>query len=132
MPVGGGARAVANVRLVAAWTETPLAAGEGDEHLVAAVPAADSSEAEVQVAATEKSAGNLADDRPPRAVTPGVTPAVGALELREVTLDGSIEGGLPWPPRAIDRCDVWRHTDHGTAAFRCGAGGEGNDVYGRI
>lgn len=78
--------------LVAARVEASLAAGEGNEHLVVAVPAADSGKAKVQIAATEESVGNLADDRPPRAVTLGVTLAVGALELREVTLDGSMDG----------------------------------------
>jgi len=77
---------------VAARAEASLAAGEENKHLVVAVPAADSGEAKVQVPATEESAGNLADDRPPRAVTLGVTLAAGALELREVTLDGSIDG----------------------------------------
>jgi hypothetical protein len=42
-----------------------LSAGEGDEHIVAAVRAADAGEAEVQVAAAEELAGDVANDRPP-------------------------------------------------------------------
>ena len=54
--------------LMAAWTEAALLAGEGDEHLVAAVGATDAGEAEVQIAAAKESAGHVADDRTPRAV----------------------------------------------------------------
>ena len=51
--------------LMATGAQAALAVGEGDEHLVAAIRAADAAEAEVQVAAAEELAGDLADDRPP-------------------------------------------------------------------
>jgi hypothetical protein len=66
---------------MAAWTQATLLAGEGDEHLVAAVGTADAGEAKVQVAAAEEPAGHLADDRTPRAVVFCITLVVGALEL---------------------------------------------------
>ena len=80
--------------LMAARTETTLLAGEGDEHLVAAVGATDACEAEVQIAAAKESAGHVADDRTPRAVAPGVVLVVGPLELGQVTFDGLIQRRL--------------------------------------
>ena len=55
---------------MAARAKVPLAAGEGDEHLVAALRAAapHAGEAEVQVAATEELADHIADDGPPKSV----------------------------------------------------------------
>ncbi len=102
---------------MAAWTKATLLAGEGDEHLVSAVGAADAGEAEVQVAATEEPAGDFADDRSPRTECLGVTRAVGALELGEVTLDGPVQrrtSRLAWP---VDGCGLLAETDHGTPLF---------------
>jgi len=73
LPVGNGlADGVGNrvggqqgAFLMATGAQAALAAGEGDEHLVPAVRAADAGEAEVQVAAAEELAGDVADDRPP-------------------------------------------------------------------
>ena len=76
-----------------------------DETIVSgqwAVRAADAGEAEVQVAAAEKPAGDVADDRPPRSVTRGVTLVVGALELGQASFDRAIEGRGARLARAID------------------------------
>jgi hypothetical protein len=58
---------------------------EGDEHLVAAVGAADAGEAELQVAATEEAAGDFADDRAGSAVLLGITLFVRAFELGQIS-----------------------------------------------
>ena len=58
--------------LMAAWTNATLRAGEGDEHFVAAVRAANAGKAEVQVAAAEEPADDLSDDASPLAVAFGV------------------------------------------------------------
>ena len=85
--VGDGVGRQERALLVATGTQAALAAGEGDEHLVAAVRTADAREAEVQVAAAEEFAGHRADDRPPWAVAVRIAVVIGAFELRVVTLD---------------------------------------------
>ena len=91
--------------LMATGAQAALAAGEGDEHLVAAVRTADAREAEVQVAAMEELAGHRADDRAPRPVELGITLIIGALELGVIPLDDLIEGRLPGLARAINGRD---------------------------
>ena len=110
--------------LMAAWTKATLLAGEGDEHLVAAVRAPNAGKAEVQVAAAEEFTYHVADDQSPRAVAFRVTLVIGTLEFRIVTLDGLVERRLPRPARAVDGCDLRRQADHGIAAFRFEAGRE--------
>ncbi len=111
--------------LMAAWTEATLLAGEGDEHLVAAVGATDAGEAEVQIAAAKESAGHVADDRTPRAVALGVVLVVGPLELGQVTFDGLIQRRLSRPARPVNRCGLGGEADHGIATprFQCGKKG---------
>ena len=72
---------------MAARTEAALLTGEGDEHLVLAVGAADAGEAEVYIAAAKEPPGHVPDDRSPWAVAFGLTGVVGPLELGEVTFD---------------------------------------------
>ena len=77
---------------MATWTQATLLTRKGDEHLVPAIGAADAGEAEMQqVVAAEQSAGHVADDGAPGAVTPCVALGIGSLEFRQVALDGSIE-----------------------------------------
>ncbi len=80
-----------------------------------AVWAADAGEAEVQVAAAEELAGDVADDRPLRSVTRGVTLVVGAFELGQVPFDQPIKGRGARLARAIDgvRQIVWRRKSSG-------------------
>jgi hypothetical protein len=54
--------------LVARWASAALLAGEGHEHLVSAVHAADAGEAMLQIAALQKGRHATFDDRPPEAV----------------------------------------------------------------
>jgi hypothetical protein len=58
-----------------------LPAGEGDKHFVPALGAADTGEAEVEVAAGEEFADDLTDDRAPWAVTLLGTLVVGPFEF---------------------------------------------------
>ena len=51
--------------LVAGGTRAALLAGEGDEHLVLAVGAANAGKTSLQIAALEKGGHRLLDDRPP-------------------------------------------------------------------
>ena len=115
-----------SILLMAAWTEAALLAGEGDEHLVAAVGATDAGEAEVQIAAAKESAGHLTDDRTPRAVAAGVALVVGPLEIAEVNLDGLVQRRMTWPARPVNRGGLCGETDHGNATLRiqCGKGGD--------
>ena len=53
---------------MATWAEAALPAGEGDEHLMVAILAADPGKAEVEIAASEEFSDHLANDRPPKAV----------------------------------------------------------------
>jgi hypothetical protein len=76
-------------------------AGDGDEHYLAAVGAADRSEPEVQVAAAEELTDYVANDVPPRTVSFGVTLLIRPLELGEVSLDGPIKGGFSRAPTAV-------------------------------
>ena len=107
--------------LMATGAQTPLAAGEGNEHLVAAVRTSDTRETEVQVAAAEEFAGHLANDRPPCTVELGITLVVGALELRVITLDDLVERRQPGLARAIDGRDRgnWRLDDVLTTGPLC-------------
>ena len=111
---------------MAAWTKAALLAGEGDEHLVAAVRAPNAGKAEVQVAAAEEFAYDIADNQSPRAVAFRVTLVIGTLEFWIVTLDGPVERRQPRPARAVDGCDLCRQADHGIAAFRFEVGRERN------
>ncbi len=90
--------------LVAARTKAALLTGEGDEHLVAAVGTTNAGKAVVQVAAAKESARHVADNRSPRTVLFGITPVVGPLELRQVTLDGPKKRRLSRLARAVNRC----------------------------
>ncbi len=63
------------------------AAGEGDEELVAAVGAADASEAFGEVAAGQELLDGAPDDGPPEAVALPVALVVDALELDEVSIE---------------------------------------------
>ena len=85
--VGGQQRTL----LMTTGTQTTLATGEGDEHLVAAVAAADAGKTKVEIPTAEELACHLADDRPPRAVALLATIVVGAFKLRKVTLDELVE-----------------------------------------
>ncbi len=89
---------------MAARAKAPLAAGEGDEHLVAAFAAGAShaGEAEVQVAATEELADHVADDGPSEAVAFFVSLGINVLELREVPFDDPIQGRLARATGAVD------------------------------
>jgi hypothetical protein len=87
--------------------------------------AADAGEAEVQVAAAEELAGDLADDRPPGSVTRGVTLVVGALELEQVSFDQSIKGRDAQLARAIGGGGRTGHGDHGKESFSGGSGKTG-------
>jgi hypothetical protein len=98
--------------LMATWTEATLLAGEGDEHLVAAVGATDACEAEVQIAAAMESLGHVADDRRPWAVAPGVVLVVGPLQLGQVTFDGLIQRRLSRLARTVNRCVLGGETDN--------------------
>ena len=69
-------------------------------------------EAVVQVAAAKESAGHVADNRSPRTVMFGITPVVGPLELRQVTLDGPKKRRLSRLARAVNRCWLGGETDH--------------------
>ncbi len=72
-----------------------------------------------EAATTEEPAGDFADDRSPRTERLGVTRAVGALELGEVTLDGPVQrrtSRLAWP---VDGCGLLVETDHGTPLLIC-------------
>jgi hypothetical protein len=89
---------------MAAWTEAALLAGEGDEHLVAAVGATDAGEAEVQITTEEESTGHIADDRSPRTVLFGIAPVKGPLELGQVALDRLVQRRLSWQSRPVNRC----------------------------
>jgi len=89
---------------MATWTEAALLTGERDKHLVAAVGTTDAGEAVVQIAAAKESAGHVADNRSPRTVMFGITPVVGPLELRQVTLDGPKKRRLSRLARAVNRC----------------------------
>jgi hypothetical protein len=106
--------------LVATWAEATLTTGEGDEHFVTAVGAADAGKAQMGIAAAEQSAGNLADDRPPRSVTPRVTAGIDPLELGQIALDGTIQRRVARPARAIDG-RLCCSADHGEAASPCHA-----------
>ena len=99
--------------------DTSLPAGEGDEHFVPAVGAADTSKPEVEVAAGEKFAENLANDRAPRAVVLLVTLAVGPLKFRIVRFDELVERREPWPAWTVDRTgiDGANHNRHAVSGF---------------
>jgi hypothetical protein len=73
--------------LVAGWARTALLAGEGDEHLVLAVRAANSGEAFLQIATLEKGCHRLLDDGPPVAVLSLKAIVVGLLEGVKVLID---------------------------------------------
>jgi len=66
--------------LVAGGTSTALLAGEGDEHLMLAVGAANSGEAFLQIAALEKGRHRMFDDRPPETVLGLIALVVDLLE----------------------------------------------------
>ena len=72
-------------------TETLLATREGNEHLVAAVAAADAGKTEVEILAAEEFARYLNDDGPPEAIALLVSIVVGAFKLRKVALDELVE-----------------------------------------
>ena len=80
--------------LVAARAEASLAAGERNEHFVAALRAAapHAGEAEVQVAAAEELADHVADDGPPEAVAFFVSFGIKLFELGEKPLDDAVQG----------------------------------------
>ena len=111
--------------LMAVWTEAALLAGKGDEHFVSTIGTTDAGEAEVQIAAAEKSTGHIADDRSPRTVLFCVSPVIGSLELGQVTLNGFAKRRLPRLARAVNRRWLGGETDQGNATFRfqCGKGG---------
>jgi hypothetical protein len=94
---------------MAAWTKASLLTGEGYEHLVAAVRAPNAGKTEVQVAAAEEFAHDVADDQSPRAVAFRVTLVIGTLEFRIVTLDGPVERRLPRPTSEVDP-NLWTAT----------------------
>jgi hypothetical protein len=75
------------------FLEASLAAGERDEHFVAALRAAapHPRETEVQVAATEKLADYLADYRTPESVTFFVSFGIKLFELGEKPLDDAVQ-----------------------------------------
>ena len=85
--VGGQQRAF----LMTTGTQTTLATGEGDEHLVAAIAAADAGKTEVEIPTTEELACHLPNNRPPPAVALLVTIIVGAFKLRQAALDELVE-----------------------------------------
>ncbi len=112
---------------MATWTEASLLTGERDEHLVVAVGATDAGEAVVQIAAAKESTGHVTDDPTPRAVLFGVTPFIGPLELRQVTLDGLKKRRLSRSARAVNRFWVGGEADHGDDAWK-GLGSEARDM----
>ena len=75
--------AVSNAAFPMAGGTPALLAGEGDEHLMAAVRAADAGEALVQIAALEKGRHGALDDRPPEAVLGLESLVVDLLEGRK-------------------------------------------------
>ena len=79
-PMAGGARRA-------------LLAGEGDEHLMAAVRAADAGEALVQIAALEKGRHGVLDDRPPEAVLGLESLVVDLLEGRKALVHQAPQAG---------------------------------------
>ena len=92
--------------------DTSLPAGEGDEHFVPAVGAADTSKPEVEVAAGEKFAENLANDRAPRAVALLVTFVVSPFKFRIIPLDELIEQREPGPAWTVDRTGLGGGANH--------------------
>jgi hypothetical protein len=84
---------------------------------VVAVGAADAGKAEVQVAAAEEFAYDVADDRAPRAVLLRVTFVIVALKLGEGRLDGPVERRLPRLATAVDEWCLLGETDHGTTSL---------------
>ena len=83
-----------------------------------AVGAADAGESEVQVAAAKKAVGHVAANGSPRTVTTGVALVGSALELGEVTLNGSVQRGLSRLAPAVDWCGLCGEADYGKAVFR--------------
>ena len=77
--------------LMATGAETSLPAGEGNEHLMEAVVAANSGKPIVQVAAGEKSTDHFSDDWAPGAVAVLIALVVGSLKLGEVAFDEPVE-----------------------------------------
>jgi len=78
--------------LVAARAKAPLAAGKGNEHLVAALRAAapHAGEAEVQVAAAEELADHIADDGPPKPLAFLVPLGIKLFELGKKPFDDAV------------------------------------------
>ena len=68
---------------MATGAETSLPTGEGNEHLMEAVVAANSGKPIVQVAAGEKSTDHFSDDWAPGAAAVLIALVVGSLELGE-------------------------------------------------
>ena len=99
--------------LVAGRASAALLAGEGDEHLVLAVGAANSRKPFLQTAALEKGGHRLLDDRPPVAI-PGLIPLVGdPPEGVKMLIEQSPQvGGLriAW---AVERPGLDTSGDHG-------------------
>ena len=112
---------------MATWTEAALLAGEGDEHLVAAVGATDARETEVQIAAAKESAGHVTDTRTPRAVAAGVAFVVGPREIAEVNLDGLVQRRMTWLARPVNRGGLCGETDHGDDTWKS-LGSEARDM----
>ena len=101
--------------LMATRVEAPLTTTEGNEYtIVVAVVAADASESEVQVAAAEKFASHLTENRAPATVALLVTPAIGTFDSG---LDEPVERRLPRLPGTVNGCDLGRQTDHEGTCF---------------
>jgi hypothetical protein len=70
---------------------------------VSTIGTTEAGEAEVQIAAAEKSTGHIADDRSPPTVLFCVSPVIRSLELGQVTLNGFVKRSLPRLARAVNR-----------------------------
>jgi len=89
--------------LVARGAGAALLAGEGNEHLVLAVGAANSGEALLQIAALQKGRHRLLDDRPPVTVLGLITLVVDLLEGVEMFIEQAPQVGGLGIARAVER-----------------------------
>ena len=99
--------------LVAGGTRAALLAGEGDEHLVLAVGAANSGETFLQIATLEIGCHRLFDDRPPETVLGLITLVVDLLEGVKVLVEQPPKAGglgIAW---AVERQGLDTGGGHG-------------------
>jgi len=99
--------------LVAGGTSAALLAGEGDEHLMLAVGAANSGKAFLQIAALEKGRHRLFDDRPPVAILGLIALVVDLLEGVKMLIEQPPQVGGPGIAWAVKRPGLDTSGGHG-------------------